>query len=147
MRIHATLQLHGKTATGISVPAAVVESLGAGKKPPVLVTFNGYMYRTTISFMHGEYLIPVAAEHRETARVSAGEELEVDIELDTEPRVVTVPDDFAAALDAEPAARKAFDGMSFTHRKEHVRAIESAKAEETRKRRIAKAVAMLRDGT
>ena len=144
MRFTATLQLAGKTATGIEVPTEVVEALDAGKRPPVQVTINGYTYRNTIASMGGVFMVGVSAEHRKGASVAAGDVLEVDIELDTAPREVTPPADLLAALDAEPGARQRFDALSYTMRKEHTRAVESAKAQATRLRRIEKIVAGLR---
>jgi hypothetical protein len=146
MRFHATLQLGGKTATGIVVPSEVVESLGAGRKPPVRVTIAGHTYRSTIASRGDRYLVGVSAENREAAGVAAGDELDVEIELDTEPREVSVPPDFAAALDAEPDARRFFDGLTASQKGGFVHPIEQAKKPETREKRIAKSVAMLREG-
>ena len=143
MRFRATIELGGKTATGIRVPAEVVESLGQGKRPPVSVTINGYTYRSTVAVMGGEFLVGVSAEHRAGAGVAAGDQVDVDMELDTEPRQVTVPLDFSDALDRHPAARRCFDGLSYSNRLRHVLAVEGAKTAETRQRRIAKAVAAL----
>src|SRR3954470_19835058 len=84
----ATLELAGKTATGMTVPADVVERLGAGKRPPVKVTINGYSWRNTIAVMGGRYMLGVAAEHRAAAGVAAGDALKVTLELDAEPRTV-----------------------------------------------------------
>lgn len=136
------LQSEGSNATGLSVPSSVVEMLGAGKRPKVTVTLNGYTYRSTVSVYGGRFFLPLAAEHRNGAGVSAGQAVQVTLELDTAPREVKVPKDFAAAL-RKAGARAAFDALSFTHRKEHVRAIEEAKAPETRLRRIEKAVRMI----
>ncbi len=143
MRFRATLELHGKTATGIEVPAEVVAGLGSHRKPPVTVTINGYTYRSTLGTMAGRTLIPVSAEVRRHAGVAAGDELDVDIELDDQPREVTVPDDLAAALDAEPAARAAFDALTYSAKRAHVLSVEGAKAAETRARRVAKVVETL----
>lgn len=136
------LELNGKTATGLVVPDAIVEQLGGGKKPAVVVGFNGYSYRTTVAFMGGRYLIPVAAEHRTAAGVTAGDTLSVSIELDTAPREVEVPKYIADAF-KKAKVLAAFEKLSYTYRKEHVRAIEDAKTEETRQRRIAKAIEKL----
>jgi antitoxin component of MazEF toxin-antitoxin module len=146
MRFTTTIELHGKTATGMEVPAEVVEALGSGKKPAVSVTVGGYSYRSSIASMGGRYLIPLSAERRAAAGVSAGDQVEVEVELDTAPREVDVPDDLAAALDAQPGLRERFDALAFSHRKEHVRAVESAKAEATRTRRVAAVVAALQQG-
>jgi hypothetical protein len=127
-------------ATGIEVPVEVVQALGAGKRPAVTVTIGDYSYRTTVAPYAGRNLIPFAKEHRERSGISPGDTIEVTLELDTAPRTVEVPDDLAAALAARPGARDAFDRLSYTYRKEHVRSVESAKAAETRQRRIARIV-------
>jgi hypothetical protein len=146
MRFTTTLKLEGKTATGIEVPAEIVEAMGKGKRPPVTVTINGHTYRSTVAAYGDMYMLPVAAEHRLAAGVEAGQEIVVDVELDEAPREVLPPDDFAAALDAEPAARATFDSLSNSNKKWHVLNIEGAKSPETRLRRIAKSVEMLREG-
>jgi hypothetical protein len=146
MRFHTTLLQAGGTATGIRIPDEIVESLGAGKRPPVRVTINGYTYRNTVAVYGGEYLVGVSAEHRAGAGVAGGDEVDVDIQLDTAPREVTVPADFAAALAAEPEARRTFDGLSYSNKSWHVLQIEGAKTDETRQRRIAKSVEVLRQG-
>jgi hypothetical protein len=146
MRFHTTILQAGGTATGIRIPDEIVESLGAGKRPPVRVTINGYTYRNTVAVYGGEYLVGVSAEHRAGAGVAGGDEVDVDIQLDKAPREVTVPADFAAALAAEPAARRTFDGLSYSNKSWHVLQIEGAKTDETRQRRIAKSVEVLREG-
>jgi hypothetical protein len=147
MRFRTTLQLEGKTATGFRVPPDIVNALGQGKKrPPVVVTINGYAYRSTVAAYGDVFMLPLAAEHREAAGVRAGDEIDVDLELDSAPREVEVPADFAAALDAEPVARQTFDGLSNSNKKWHTLNIEGAKSEETRRRRIDKSIALLRQG-
>jgi hypothetical protein len=146
MRFRTTLLQGDKTATGIRVPDDVVAALGKGKRPPVRVTINGYTYRNTIAVMGGEYMVGVSAEHRVGAGVAGGDEIDVDIELDTEPRVIAVPDDFAAALDAQPDARRNFDALSYSNKSWHVLQVGGAKSDETRQRRIAKSVEALREG-
>ena len=146
MRFRATLELGGKTATGFRVPAEVVAALGTSKRPPVRVTINGHTYRNTVAVYGGVFMLGVSAEHRAAAGVQAGDELDVDIELDTAPREVTVPPDFADALDADAEARRFFDRLSYSHKQRHILAIEQAKTAETRQRRIAKAVRDLHEG-
>jgi hypothetical protein len=146
MRFRTTILQSGKTATGIRVPDEVIEGLVAGKRPPVRVTINGYTYRSTVAVYGGEYLVGVNAENRAGARVAGGDEVDVDIELDTAPREVSVPADFAAALDAQPDARRTFDGLSYSNKSSHVLSIEGAKTAETRQRRIEKSVSALREG-
>jgi len=142
VRFTAVLELAGKTATGMTVPDDVVERLGAGKRPPVKVTINGYTYDSTVAVMGGRFMVGVAAEHRKAADVAAGDTLDVTLTLDDQPRTVEVPADLAKALKAA-GATEAFERLSFTHRKEHVRAVEDAKKPETRARRIEKAVEMV----
>ena len=139
----ATLELHGKTATGIEVPADVVESLGGGKRPPVVVAFGGHRYRTTLGVMGGRCLIPVSAEHRTAAGATAGDVLEVTISLDEAPREVQVPAALAAALSKNSTAKAAFDALPPSGKKRHILAVEGAKTDETRERRLAKIVAEL----
>ncbi|GAA1872288.1 hypothetical protein GCM10009836_61480 [Pseudonocardia ailaonensis] len=142
MRFTTTVELGGKTATGFEVPAAVLEGLGSGKRPAVSVTIGAYTYRTTVGSMGGRPMIPLSAENRTAAGVAAGDEIDVEIEVDTAPRTVEVPEDLASAL-ADAGLREKFDALAFSHRKEHVRAVDSAKAAATRERRIAKCVEML----
>jgi hypothetical protein len=146
MKFTTKLELGGKTATGFVVPPEVVEALGKGKKPPVKVTINGYTYRNTVAVMGGEYMIGVAAEHRAPAGVKAGDVIEVDLELDTEPRVLEIPADLTEALEREPQAKTYFESLSYSNKRRHVLAIEGAKAAETRQRRIEKSVGMFRQG-
>jgi len=146
MRFRATLETEGKTATGINVPAEVVDALGAGKRPRVTVTINGHTYRSSVAVLGGRYMLGVSAENRTAAGVEGGQEVDVDLELDTAPREVTVPPDFAAALEAEPTAQATFDGLSYSNRSWHVLQIDGAKTTETRQRRIAKSVEALRAG-
>ena len=147
MRFTTTVELHGKTATGMAVPPEVVEALGGGKKPAVTVTVGGHTFRTTIGSMGGRSLIPLSAERRTAAGVAAGDEVEVDVELDTQPREVEVPADLAAALAEDEPARRTFERLAYSHQLRHVLAIEGAKATETRRRRIDKALEMLREGS
>ena len=146
MRFRTTIQQSGKTATGIQVPEQVIQALRSGKRPAVTVTINGYTYRSTVAVMGGRYMVGVSAEHRAGAGVAGGEEVDVDIELDTARREVQVPADLAAALDAAPAAQRTFDGLSYSNKSWHVLQVEGAKSEETRQRRIARSVDILRQG-
>ena len=138
-------QAEGMNATGIEIPASIVEAFGQGKRPKVVLTVKGHTYRGSVAVMGGKYLLGVPKEHREAAGVKAGEKIEVQLELDTAPRIVEVPKDLAAAL-KKAKLTGAFDELSYTHRKEHVRAINEAKQEETRLRRIGKCIAMLKKG-
>jgi hypothetical protein len=142
----STLLQNGKTATGIRVPDDVVEALGSGKRPAVNVTIAGYTYRSTVATMRGVFMLPVSAEVRGGAGVAAGDELDITLELDHEPRVVTVPPDFEEALDHDGQARRFFDGLSYSNKLRYVLAIDGAKSDETRQRRIAKSVEALHAG-
>ncbi len=144
MDFRTTVELGGKTATGLRVPDDVVEALGGGKRPPVVVTLAGYTYRTTVAPMGGAFWVPLAAEHREAAGVVANEEVDVRVELDTAPRETPLPDDLDAALD--DAACTHFHSLAPSHRKEWVRWVEEAKKPETRTARIEKTAESLRAG-
>ena len=146
MRFRTTILQTGTTAAGIEVPPEVVEALGAGKRPPVRVTLNGYTYRNTVAVMGGTYMIGVSNEHRTASGLKGGDVVDVDLELDTAPREVSVPADLDAALDAEPAARATFDRLSYSNKSWHTLQVEGAKTDETRQRRIAKSIAALREG-
>ncbi|QFU90261.1 YdeI/OmpD-associated family protein [Amycolatopsis sp. YIM 10] len=146
MKFRTKIELGGKTATGFAVPAEVVEALGSGKRPAVTVTIGDYRYRSTVAVMGGRYLVPLSAENRTAAGVAADDEVEVDLVLDTKPREVEVPPDFAEALAAEPAAQAFFDGISYSDKRWHVLSVEGAKKPETRTRRIEKSVSMLKHG-
>jgi hypothetical protein len=146
VRFRATILQTGKTTMGFEIPPAVVESLGAGRRPPVTVTINGYTYRNTVAVMGGAYMIGVSSEHRGPAGVSGGQEVDIDLALDTAPREVEVPSDLTAALDADPAARATFDKLSYSNKSWHVLQATGTKNPETRARRIEKSVAALREG-
>src|SRR4029450_9135408 len=146
MRFRTTIVQSGKTATGIEVPGEVMEALGSGRRPAVRVTINGYSYRSTVASLGGKSMVGLSAEHRAGAGVAGGDEVEVDLELDTAPREVTVPADLAAELEAEPAARATFDGLSSSNKSGHVLQVTGAKTEETRRRRVTRSVEALRQG-
>jgi bifunctional DNA-binding transcriptional regulator/antitoxin component of YhaV-PrlF toxin-antitoxin module len=146
MKFRTELELGGRTATGLVVPEEVVAELGGSRRPAVLVTLNGHRYRSTIARMGGRFMLPVSAEVRAASGVAAGDVVDVDVELDTEPRVVEVPADLAAALAGVPAAQAAFGALSYSHQRAHVLAVEGAKAAATREKRIAKVVEALSPG-
>jgi hypothetical protein len=144
MKFHATIELDGKTATGIRVPDEIVTALGGGNRPRVRVTLAGYSYQTTVARMRGEFKFPVSAAVREQAGVAARDDVDVEMELDTAPRELTIPDDLAEMLEQQPDTKRAFEQLSYTNQKRHVLAIESAKTPETRQRRLGKAIDELR---
>jgi hypothetical protein len=142
----AEVRLSGRTSTGVPVPVAVVEALGAGKRPPVRVTLDDrYTYRSSVAAMGGEYLVPLSAEHRDASGVGAGDVVQVHLELDTDRREVKVPTDLALALEGHPEAKAFFEELSFSHQQWYVLPIEQAKKPETRHRRVEKALALLKD--
>ncbi|MCW2538459.1 MAG: hypothetical protein JWN95_184 [Frankiales bacterium] len=138
--------LGGKTATGFVIPDEVIDQLGAGKRPKVVLRIGSYSYRTTVASMGGRFLAPLSAEHRTAAGLQAGDEIELEVVLDEAPREVEVPADLAAALDGDASARAFFDSLSYTHRKEWARWITEAKRPETRTARVAKTLVGLREG-
>ena len=146
MKFRTTILQGDKTTTGILVPTDVVEALGKGKRPPVRVTVNGYTYRSTVAVMGGRFMVGVSADVRKNAGVAGGDEVEIDMELDTEPREVVVPADLAAALAADADAQRTFEALSYSNKRRHVYAVEDAKTAETRQRRIDRSVSQLREG-
>lgn len=146
MKFLTVIELGGKTATGFRVPEEVVQAFGSGKRPAVTVRIGPHTYRSTVAAYGDVYMLPLSAENRVAAGVAAGDEVEVELELDTAPRVIEVPDDFAAALDAVPEARRTFDGLSYSNQRFHVESVTGAKTDDTRRRRIDKSVSVLREG-
>jgi uncharacterized protein YdeI (YjbR/CyaY-like superfamily) len=145
-KFQTTLLAAGKTATGIEVPASVIQSFGSSKKPAVKVSINGYEYRSTVAVMAGKFMLPVSADHRAGAKVAAGDKLNVTLALDTAPRVLEVPQDFLDALEVDVAAKTFFEGLSYSNKRRFILSIDEAKTPETRTRRIAKSVDSLRAG-
>jgi hypothetical protein len=143
VKFSGELRATGGNTTGFRIPDATVEELGGGGRPKVVVTVNGYTFRSSIARMGGEYWLGVSAERRAEAGVKAGDLLDLEIELDTAPRRIEVPDDLAAALEAA-GLRPAFDGLAFSHRRQYVTWIGEAKKAETRSRRVAQTVERLR---
>ncbi|MHB8686861.1 MAG: YdeI/OmpD-associated family protein [Candidatus Dormibacteraceae bacterium] len=145
MRLRAKILRSGKTAAGIEVPSRVVAALGS-KRPPVRATINGFTYRTSVASMGGKFMLGVPPEFREGAGVAAGDTVDVDLELDTQPREVAIPLDFAAALGSNADAKRSFEGLTYSNKRRLVIAIEAIKSPETRQRRIAKTIDQLKDG-
>lgn len=141
----AELQRDGKTATGITVPAEVLDALGGSRRPAVTVTLNGHAYRTTVGVMRGVAKIPVSAAVREAAAVAAGDVLDVDLVADTSPRTVEVPTDLAAAMSLNAEAQEFFGHLSYSRQNAWVTWVEQAKQPETRARRVEQTVALLAD--
>jgi Bacteriocin-protection, YdeI or OmpD-Associated/Domain of unknown function (DUF1905) len=140
MEFTTTLQLDGKTATGIRVPDEAMAALGGGKRVPVRVSINGTSYASTVAMMGGEPKIPVSAEIRAAAGIAAGDTISVELERDDTPRTVDVPPELAAALQADPAAAERFAALSVSNQRRHVLAITGARTDETRTRRLQRVI-------
>lgn len=143
----ATIQQTGANTTGIPVPEEVLDALGAGRRPPVHVTVNGHRYRSTVGSMGGQAMISLSAANRAQAQVAGGDVVDVTLVFDEEPRTVEVPAALAAALDGDADAKRAFEGLSPSRKRRYTLAVEGAKTDATRQRRIDKALAELRDLT
>ena len=141
-----TVELTGKTATFFRVPVDVPSQFGGRQRPPVVVRLCGHTYRSTIAKYGDEYFVPLSRAHREAAGVAAGDRIAVEIEADETPREVEPPPELAAALARDEEARQVFGSLSYSHRKEYADWIAEAKQPETRARRAAKAVDLLREG-
>ena len=144
MKFRARLLTAGKTATGIEVPSKVMEGLGAGKKPPVRVTINGYTYRSTVATVNGKSMVGVSEEVRKNAGVTGGDTVDVEMELDTAPREVAVPPDLARALAKDAKAKKYFESLSYSGKLRLVLPVANGKTAETRERNVAKAMQELK---
>jgi hypothetical protein len=144
MEFTTTLQLDGRTATGIRVPDEVVAALGGGKRIPVSVTINGTRYPSTIATMRGEPKIPVSADTRSAAGIAAGDKITVDLERDDTPRTVDLPADLTDALRADSLMSDRFAALSYSNQRRHVLSITGARTAETRTRRIQRVLDELR---
>lgn len=140
------LSATGGNNVGIVVPDDVVAGFGRGKRVPVLVTIDGgYSYQNTISSMRGQFLISFNAETRAATGKGAGDEISVKLELDEEPRTVEIPEPLAVLLSAEPQLLEAWNKLSYSKQRGHVEPIVAARGEDTRTRRVEKAIKALRD--
>lgn len=145
IKFEAVLKLEGKTATGFEVPASVVEKLGKGQRPPVVVSIGDYSYRSTVAAYSGVYMLPLAAEHRARTRLQAGDRFVVGLELDDAPRVVEIPEDLDRAFAADERLLAAFRSLSYSNQRQYVESIAGAKTEATRLRRLEKVVAAMKE--
>ena len=143
-KFRTTLVRGDGTTMGMIVPDEIVEALGQGKRPKVNVTINGYTYRSSVAVMGGKFMVGVANEHRKPAKVENGGTVDVTLELDLEKREVAVPPELAKALAKDKAAKAAWDKLSYSHQRQHAEPIANAKAEDTKARRVAKTLEMLR---
>ena len=132
--------------TGIVVPDNLIDELGAGRRPAVVVNVNGYEYRNTVAVMGGKHMISISAAVRKETGLKGGDPIHVTLTLADTPREVAVPDDFAAALSADPGAGAFFAALSNSLQRYHVDSITEAKTAETRQRRIEKAISLFREG-
>jgi hypothetical protein len=146
IQLRAQLQPRGPAAA-IVLDDAQVAAVGEGaRRFPVVATVNGYVWRTSVTRMGGEFLLGLNREVRQGAGVQAGDEVAVTIELDVAPRAVEVPDELAAALAADPQVSESFERMAVSHRKEYARWVAEAKQDQTRQRRVQQALEMIRAG-
>jgi len=139
-----TLEQQG-SGTLLEVPFDVRAVFGTARAP-VRGTVNGHPFRTRVAVYGGRYFLGFRREIREAAGFGDGDRLSVVLELDDEPRTVELPAELEAVLAADPEARAAFDRLSYTHRREYAEWVSGAKREETRRARLARTAAMLRDG-
>ena len=147
VRFHTVLSLENANATGIHVPLELVAALGGGKRPAVVATVNGYTYRGTVmGYDPADPLMPFTAEHRAKSGIAAGDEIEVVLTLDTEPREVEVPPELAEALAADSVASAFFDGLSRSNKRVFTLSVEGTNNPETKARRVAKAIELMREG-
>ena len=145
MRFRTTIFQAGNN-TGIEVPVEVVDALGGGRKPAVVVTIGSFSYRSTVAVMGGKNLIPLSAARRAESGTKGGEQVEVDVELDTAPREVALPEDLSVALAGDPVAKAFYETLSYSSRLKHALSVGDARTPETRARRVEMVMNMLRAG-
>ncbi len=143
-RLRLELVSHGGNTAGFEIPDQVVEELGGGRRPKVVVTVGSHTWRSSIAHMGGTFMLGVSMAHREAAGVTVGQVLDVEVELDEAPRTVEAPEDLAAELAGDPGLQEHWATWSFTRQKEAARTISEAKKPETRARRLEKVLAELR---
>ncbi len=146
IRFKATLVPRGPAAAVVLSDEQVAAVGDGAKRFTVVASVNGYTWRTSVSRMRGEFLLGLNRAVREQARAQAGDIVEVELALDHAEREVELPEALATALAEDSQARAAFDRLAFTHRKEFARWVQDAKRDQTRERRVAEALPMLRDG-
>jgi antitoxin component of MazEF toxin-antitoxin module len=134
----------GANTTGVVIPPRVMSDLGGGARPAVEVTINDYTFRTTVGAMKGLAMIPFSAQHRAASGIAGGDRIEVQLAIDTQPRTTKVPKDLAKSLAEEPELFALFEKLAPSRRKADIENVESAKAPETRARRIASILSRLR---
>lgn len=143
MRFRTVIELQGNN-TGILVPDAVIDELGAGKRVPVVVTVGATTYRSTITPMGGRFLIALSAANRAAAGVAGGDEVEVELEVDTARRVFPLPPELEQALAGDEQALAAYGALSFSRQRALAEPIALAKTDATRDKRLAAALEALR---
>jgi hypothetical protein len=144
VRFQTEMTRTGANTTGVVVPGELITQLGAGARPAVIARINHYSYRTTVGVMRGCSMLPFSAQHREASGIVGGDQIEVELSLDKQPRTVEIPEDLAQALAAERGLAAAFDTLAPSRRKANVENVVTAKSAETRARRIAAIVDRLR---
>lgn len=142
----ATLVATGKATCGIRVPDAIVDALGGGGHPKVVVILNDYTYRTSVARMGDGYWFGLPAARGAESGLKAGDDVQVTLELDTAPREVDIPGELAAALQADPVAKAFFDGLSYSNKRVFTESVSGTQNPETRARRVAKSIALMREG-
>lgn len=147
VRIQAELTPRGPAAA-VLLTDAQLEAIGHGAKTPaVRVTVNdGYTFAGRVGRMKGETMIGFNKAVRTAAGVEAGDTVTIDVVLDEGPRTVEAPDALVAAFAAEPEAKQGYEGLAPSHQKEYARWISEAKRPETQAKRVAEAIALLREG-
>ena len=145
MKFKAEIFTGGGNTAGFWIPEEVMKSLGDKKRVPVVVTLNGYSYKSTIASYDGKQAIGISIENRENAGVKIGDTLEIDVKVDDQPRIVEVPEIVKTQLEKNSVAKEIFEKLSYTHKKEYVKWIIDAKKEETKMARLSKLNQMIID--
>lgn len=132
----------GKGGAVIEIPFDV-KSVYGKSRVKVHVTFDNQDYRGSIVRMGGKFIIGIKKDIRANIEKDIGDIVHVTIREDVEPRIVQIPKDLRELLEQNTKAKKVFDNLSYSHKKEYVQWIEGAKRIETRNRRIKKTMEKL----
>lgn len=143
MKFTSSLWADENGNTGIVVPESVVDELGGGKHPKVVLTLNNFTYRSSVARMGDQFLIPVSKARRAEGNLDVGVPYEIDIELDTAPREVELPEELAVHFESDAAAKATWEAMSYSNQLRMVTPINNAKKPETRQRNVDKVISQL----
>lgn len=148
-KLRFTIKLEGQpgsSVAGFRAPFDVVETFGTRARVPVRGTINGFAFRSSLMPMGGCHQMVVNKSLRAGAKAKAGDVVEIVLERDQEARTVDAPPELKKELAKSKKAQERWETLSFTHKKEMAVSLREARQEETKKRRLAKIMQILKTG-